>query len=252
MPVRLCNWDNSAPSHRAVASLDPDEVQVWSATLPRDELELIELSHILSPDEQERARRFQVVEARHQFVFGRAVLRQIIGACLNTAPSTVVFGHGPQGKPCLSASTSVGDLRFNLSHSGRLVVIALARAREVGVDLEQLERTTDWSLLAERIFSARELGELRALPATEQRRAFFRGWTRKEAYLKATGEGLTDDLPAIEVTLVPGHAPRLLGLPAGSAAASKWVIQDIPLPPDFVGAVAFENRLASSTIQCAP
>jgi 4'-phosphopantetheinyl transferase len=86
---------------------------------------------------------------------------------------------------------------------------------------------------------------LRALPASKQREAFFNGWTRKEAYLKATSEGLTDDLPAIEVTLVPGQKPRLLRLPAGLEAARQWAIQDIPLPPDFAGAVAFEKRTVS-------
>src|SRR5207248_886404 len=82
-----------------------------------------------------------------------------------------------------------------------------------------------------------------ALPASKQREAVFNGWTRKEAYLKATSEGLTDDLPAIEVTLVPGQKPRLLRLPAGLEAARQWAIQDIPLPPDFAGAVAFEKRI---------
>lgn len=246
MPVPLSEWDNSVLSHRVAASLGMGEVQVWSATMPRDEAKLIELTRNLSASEQERAERFQADEARHEFVLGRAVMRQLLGACLNTAPSALVIGYGPRGKPFLNPSTSGGDLRFNLSHSGRLMVIALARGREVGVDLERIDRLADWSLLAERIFSSRELRELRALPASKQREAFFNGWTRKEAYLKATGEGLTDDLRAIEVTLAPGQEPRLLGLPAGLEAARQWAIQGIPLPPDFAGAVAFEKRTASA------
>src|SRR5881396_1588507 len=106
----------------------------------------------------------------------------------------------------------------------------LAHGREVGVDLESIHRLDYWSLLAERIFSSRELCELRALPGSKQREAFFNGWTRKEAYLKATSEGLTDDLPAIEVTLVPGQKPQLLRLPAGLEGAHQWAIQGIPLP----------------------
>jgi 4'-phosphopantetheinyl transferase len=156
----------------------------------------------------------------------------------------LAFGYHPRGKPFLAQSALNSDLRFNLSHSGLIVAIALAHGREVGVDLEQIDRLADWSLLAERIFSSRELCELRALPASKQREAFFNGWTRKEAYLKATSEGLTDDLPAIEVTLVPGQKPRLLRLPAGPEAVRQWRLEKIPLSSEFAGAVAFQSAEA--------
>ena len=246
MQISFHEWEDSPLTHRAAASLGRREVQVWSATQPRDETELIELARNLSPEEHGRAERFRVSEPRRQFVFGRALLRQLLGACLNVEPVTLTFGYHPRGKPFLAQSALNSDLRFNLSHSGRLVAIALAHGREVGVDLESIHRLDDWWLLAERIFSSRELCELRALPASKQREAFFNGWTRKEAYLKATSEGLTDDhLPTIEVTLVPGQKPRLLRLPAGLEGARQWTIQDIPLPPDFAGAVAFETHSSS-------
>jgi 4'-phosphopantetheinyl transferase len=240
MPVLLRDWDNSVLSHRVAASLGQGEVQVWSASMPHTKAELVELARDFSPDEHQRAERFQADEPRRQFMLGRAVMRQVLGACLNTTPSALVFSYGPRGKPFLNSPSPDGDLRFNLSHSGRLVVIALARGREVGVDLERIDRLTDWSFLAERIFSSRELCELRALPASKQRWAFFNGWTRKEAFLKATAEGLTDDLPGIAVTLAPAQKPRLLGSSAGPDAGRQWAIQDIPLPPNFAGAVAFE------------
>jgi 4'-phosphopantetheinyl transferase len=126
-----------------------------------------------------------------------------------------------------------------------MVAIALVRGREVGVDIESLHRLDDWLLMARRIFSPRELGELRSLPEPQQRKAFFNGWTRKEAYLKATGEGLTDALPIIEVTVAPGKEPELLGLPTGPEAALQWGIRVIPLPPDFAGAVVFERSSAA-------
>ena len=245
MQISFHEWEDSPLTHRAAASLGSDEVQVWIATAPSDEAGLTALACQLSSDERARAERFRVSEPRRQFVFGRALLRQLLGACLNVEPVTLAFGYHPRGKPFLAQSALNSDLRFNLSHSGRLVAIALAHGREVGVDLESIHRLDDWWLLAERIFSSRELCELRALPASKQREAFFNGWTRKEAYLKATSEGLTDDLPAIEVTLVPGQKPRLLRLPAGLEAARQWTIQDIPLPPDFAGAVAFKKRTAS-------
>jgi len=241
MRVEFREWDNSVSSRRTAASLGRDEVQVWSAILCHDEVESIELTRDLSPDEHKRAERFLVEESRRQFIFSRAVLRQLLGACLNTTPSALSFCYHPHGKPFVHQS----GLCFNLSHSGQLMVIALARGCDVGVDVEWLHGRTDWSLLAERIFSSRELRELRALPASNQREAFFNGWTRKEAYLKATGEGLTDDLRAIEVTLSPGQEPRLLGLPAGPEAVRQWRLEEIPLSSEFAGAVAFESAEAA-------
>ena len=223
-----------------VAALGGDEVQLWTAALPPTEVDLTPHACLLSPDERERAARFSVLEARRQFVFGRAILRQLLGACLHIDPAAVALVYQPRGKPVVAQSTAGDGLRFNLSHSGRLVAVALAWGREVGVDIEQLQQLDDGEMLAGRIFSTRELCELRALPKPEQQEAFFNGWTRKEAYLKATGEGLTDALQAIEVTVAPGKAPELLGLPSGPEGLRRWAIQAIPLPPGFVGAVVFE------------
>jgi 4'-phosphopantetheinyl transferase len=167
-----------------------------------------------------------------------------LGACLDVDAAALMFGYQTRGKPVLSQVSSPDDVRFNLSHSGRLVAVALARGRDVGVDIESIHRVTDWSLLADRIFSPRDLCELRALPASQQREAFFSGWTRKEAYLKATGEGLIDALPSIEVTIDPEHTPRLRNSPGGPDAARQWALRAIPLPPDFAGAVAFDQRPA--------
>lgn len=243
MHLSFHNWEDSARSLRTAASLGKGELQVWIAATPSDEADVMAFASLLSPDERARAERFIVSEPRHQFIFGRALLRQLLGACLSLDPTALVFGYQSRGKPFL-VPPAHGDLRFNLSHSGRIVVIALARGREVGVDIESIQRLDDWLLLAGRIFSTRELCELRSLPEPQQREAFFNGWTRKEAYLKATGEGLTDALPAIEVTLGAGKESELLGLPTGLEAVNQWAIRALPLPPDFAGAVVFEKGAA--------
>ncbi len=242
MQISFHEWNDSDLARRTAASLGGDEIQVWLATVPPDEATLAGFTSRLSLDERERAERFGAGEPRRQFVFGRAVLRQLLGACLNVEPAALVFGLQPRGKPFLASSALAGNLRFNLSHSGQMTAIALARGREVGVDIESIQRLDDLPLLAERIFSPCERGELFSLPEPQQRAAFFNGWTRKEAWLKATGEGLTNDLPAIGVTLAPGKKPELLELPAGPGAARRWAIRVIPLPPDFAGAVVFENN----------
>jgi 4'-phosphopantetheinyl transferase len=241
MSVTFREWDDSDSARRAAVSLGRDEVQVWTAAVPTDEAELHELARLLSADERQRAEKFTVSGPRRQYVFGRAWLRQLLGACLAVGPVALVFDCHPRGKPRLSQAVRKTDVRFNLSHSGRRVVVALARGREVGVDLELIQPWDDWPLLAERVFSPRELAELRSLPQSQQPAAFFHGWTRKEAWLKATGEGLTDALAAIEVTLAPGKPPEWLALPGGPPAVRRWALRDLPLPVDFAGAVVFEN-----------
>jgi 4'-phosphopantetheinyl transferase len=245
MKVSFDDWDNSTRSRGKLSVLGIDGVQVWKTTVPSDDAALAGLTSMLSPDECGRAERFRDRKPRREFVFGRILLRQILGAYLAVEPATLVFGYQPQGKPVLLHSALGTGLNFNLSHSGQRVAIALARGREVGVDIESIRKLDDWPRMAARIFSPRELCELHALPESQQLEAFYNGWTRKEAYLKATGEGLTDDLPAIEVTLAPGKEPELLGLPAGPEAARQWGVHGIPLSPDFAGAVVFEKSSAA-------
>lgn len=240
-----CNpWEDSAHSRHAAASLAAEEIQVWFATLPPGEVETATSTSLLSPDERRRAERYREGEPRRRFVFSRTLLRQVLGICLNVVPNALCFGYQPRGKPFLSQPSSCCDLRFNVSHSGRLVAIVLAIGREVGVDLESIQRLDDWAPLAARIFSSRELDKIHALPAPLQREAFFNGWTRKEAYLKATGEGLIDDLPSVGVSFIPGQEALLRRVPDGSVVARRWTIREIPLPPGFAGAVAFENDAA--------
>ena len=241
-PILFDDWDDSPRARRMVAGLGRAEVQVWLAALPPGEAALTGLSPLLSPEECQRAERFSVSEPRRQFVFGRVCLRQILGACLGREPASLVLERQPHGKPCLAwPEGGDADLRFNLSHSGRRLAIALARGRDVGVDLEQIQPLKEEALLAGRIFSPREQAEWRSLPEAQQRTAFFNGWTRKEAWLKATGEGLTDDLAAIEVTLAPGKDAAWLALPGGLPVGREWAVRALPLPPDYAGAVVFRR-----------
>lgn len=237
MRIAFHQWEDSDASRLvAAATLAQDEIQVWSAIPAVDEV--VKAMQYLNPDERGRANRFRVDNARMQFITARAVLRQLAGLALNLEPSAVSFGYSPQGKPFLDRADS--DLSFNVAHCTGLVVIALTRIRPVGVDVEWVDGRTDWSLLADRVFSSNELEILRALPESQQRAAFFNGWTRKEAYLKATGEGLTEELKAIEVTLRTEEQPRFVRLPKG-VSVNEWQLASIPLPPEFVGALVYRD-----------
>jgi 4'-phosphopantetheinyl transferase len=129
MMITYHDWDDSALARRAVLGLGSEEIQVWMATVPAAEVDLTELACFLSPAERERAARFRVSEPRHHFVFGRALMRLLLGACLRVEPAALEFGYQPRGKPFLQAPASNEDIRFNLAHSGSRVAIALARGR---------------------------------------------------------------------------------------------------------------------------
>lgn len=244
MPVTFHKWEGSVAAHDTLVALHGDEVQVWTATIPPDDTDWIPFARRLTPEERARADRFQAPDSRRAFVFGRSLLRQLLGIRLTVEPGALSLETDRNGKPFRRPSPRSADLRFNVSHSSELVTIALAHGFDVGVDLERIQPTADLPLLAERIFSARELDEWNALPEPLRPEAFFNAWTRKEAYVKATGEGLTGALPQIEVEFVPGRDPRLLRLSGNPETASQWTMRAIPLPSGYAGAVAFPTRPA--------
>ena len=239
MEITFHNWDGSVQARQTAAGMGRDRVQVWLATLPAEETVPAEFARLLSPAEQNRAARYVVPASRREFVFGRACLRLLLGAVLHLAPETLALDYESKGKPRLGAATS-SDLHFNLAHSGGIVAAAVARGRAVGVDVECMNPRLDWPLLAEKVFSARERAALFSLPPELQRAEFFQGWTCKEAWLKATGAGLDDQLQTIEVSLTPGNPPEFLALPGGLPALREWGIAAIPLPGNIAGAVVWE------------
>lgn len=241
MRITFHEWKDIASWNLEPVAPGNEDVQVWLGAVPGDAAEMSAYARLLDGPERLRAERFMGMEARNEFVFGRALLRLLLGRSLKVDPIEVAIGHGARGKPRLIRGSAEGDIRFNLAHSNSLVAIALAKGREVGIDVEWTGRTVDWPLIAERVFSASELGGLVALPPEQQGLAFFAGWTRKEAYLKATGEGLTDEISDIEFTFAPGKPVELLRLPGADVEAVSWEIHEIPVPEGFVGALAVEK-----------
>jgi 4'-phosphopantetheinyl transferase len=219
-----------------------DEVAVWTAVIPSEAADWPAIAGPLSPDERARAGRFHAPEARRTFVFGRSLLRRLLAARLAVEPDSLSVDTQPGGKPFLLRSASAADLRFNVSHSSAMIAIGLALGIEVGVDIERIQPMEDLPRLADRIFSARERAEWQALPEPLRLDAFFRAWTCKEAYVKATGEGLAGELSRIEVQFLPGQPVKLLRLPGDAEAGRRWAMHPIPLPPGYTGAVVFPLR----------
>lgn len=229
--------------------LDADEVHVWRVALTQSQEISDHLRRCLAPDELARASRFHFDQDRAHFIVGRAALRSILGGYLAIAPERVEFVYGPQGKPALveaQRDALTNGLEFNLAHSHGLALCALTCGKRVGVDLEQIRPMPDAEQIAERFFSPTELTALRQVTEAGKPDAFFRCWTRKEAFIKADGQGLSMPLDSFDVSLDPQDA-RLLRLAGDAAAAARWRLATLRPAPDFVAALAVEG--ASNTIR---
>ena len=165
----------------------------------------------------------------------------ILGRYLNIDPARVAFAYESRGKPLLHGPAVTPPFHFNLSHSNGLALIAGTRQAALGVDVEQVRFVAEADQIAAKFFSPREGAMLNAMPAEQKMEAFFHCWTRKEAYLKATGEGIADALPRIEVSLSPGQPARLLKVNDDALAASLWTLSALAPAPGFVGALAIKS-----------
>jgi 4'-phosphopantetheinyl transferase len=219
---------SSAPSPGL--SLADDEIHVWSAVLDRPADEARALSSLLSPEEQERLSRIQAPRTWIEFSVGRGLLRTLLGAYLAIDPRAIRFDTGPAGKPSLRGS----GLHFNVTHSHGLALFAVTNRCPVGVDVEQLRPMSNYLGLAERYFSPREVDILQRLPEEHRFEAFFHTWTRKEAFLKARGVGLSYGLERVEVTLGPLESARLIRLDGEERQARSWSLRNLEPSPGYL------------------
>jgi 4'-phosphopantetheinyl transferase len=215
-----------------------DEVHVWRATLDQTPSQIQSFRRNLAEDEQARAQRFYFERDRGHFIVARGMLRAILGGYLKRAPEGLSFCYTAHGKPALAGESGGDTIRFNVSHSHGVALYAITRGREVGIDLERIRSDLAVAEIAGRFFSRQEVAMFQTLPTEAQREAFFRGWTRKEAYLKARGEGLSLPLDQFDVSLAPGEPAAILGTRPDPSEAFRWSLQELTLDPDYVAALA--------------
>jgi 4'-phosphopantetheinyl transferase len=215
-----------------------DEIHVWQVSLMQQATHYEQFVDAMFPDERARASRFHFARDRRRFVVGRGLLREIVGLYLDLRPDQVRFDYGQQGKPRLADGMGDGSLQFNLAHSHELALVALVRNRAIGVDLEQVRDLPDADQLASQFFSKHEYAALQALPAEQRLVGFFNCWTRKEAYVKATGDGLNCPLGEFDVSLAPGEPARLLRVRGNPGAACRWSMWSLAPGPGYIGALA--------------
>ncbi len=222
--------------------LPADEVHVWTASRDGPEGVVEAMRGLLDDDERRRADRFVSAVDRRRFAVGRGLLRTILGRYLDRPPETLRFVANAHGKPDLDPASGVDPaLRFNLAHSGALILIGLARGRDLGVDIEKVRPDFGGEALAARFFAPGEVAALRALPADAKTLAFFQGWTRKEAYIKAKGKGLAIPLDEFEVAIDPGRPAALLSTHPDPLDAARWSLVELATEAGYVAAACVEG-----------
>ena len=229
------------PPPPADLTLDTNDVHVWCTFLdrPRQQQDLLWLS--LAAAEKARAKRFYFERDKNRFIVARGVLRAILGRYLDVAPKQIAFAYGEHGKPELAPAFAGSGLQFNLSHSQGVALYAVSRHRTLGIDVEQIRSLDDGARIAERFFSSWENAVFTAVPDPQKPTAFFNCWTRKEAYIKAIGEGLSCPLDAFDVSLAPDEPARLLRIRGSEAAAARWSLFTLSPAAGYVGAVVVEG-----------
>ena len=231
----------------ATPQLAPGELHLWLARLDLADHAVTALYETISPDEQARARKLRFRDDARRFIVARGALRAILASYTRLTPYDLKFDYSSFGKPRVAVEPGQPGTypSFNLSHSGELAVYAVGLQHQIGIDIEQVRPQIAGDRIAEHYFSPQEVHALRQLPPDEQASAFFRCWTRKEAYIKARGEGLSVPLNSFDVTLRSDEAAALLSVAGKRDEASRWSLHAVDVAPGYEAAVAVEGELSS-------
>lgn len=221
--------------------LSSEEVHVWRVGLDRGDREIETFRRLLDPREQQRSDAMVFRHHGDRLTIAHGALRLILGSYLSIDPREVRYAYGQNQKPSLAATHGTQGPRFNLSHSDNLALIAVARGRELGIDLEKLRTTIDVDRVAKRFFSPREMMSLGGGSIAKRREAFFSTWTRKEAYLKARGDGLRYPLEAFSVDVDPAGNPILARNSRNPEDVGRWTFRTLALSASFFGTLVVEG-----------
>ena len=221
-------------------TLSKDHVHVWYVSLDQSESVLQRLAQTLSDEEHERAERFHFRKDKDHFKVARGVLRDILCHYLQREPGDIFFHYNDYGKPALGKNFS--GLNFNVSHSGDVALYAVTCGREVGIDVEQIRPDFAGESIAKRFFSPAETAVFCDLDAHEKKEAFFSCWTRKEAFIKATGKGVSFGLDNFDVSLVNDKPTALLSVKGDKEEASRWSLKNLDIQPDYKAALAVKGH----------
>ncbi len=231
-------WEPSIP-HEII---DANQVCVWRVHLREDNFNYEELYHLLVPEEKEKASRFHFEKDKIRYILTRGVLRNLLSFYLKQDPARVSFEYNCYGKPILATDNNhQGDLCFNLSHSGDFALIAFSHGRNIGIDIEQINREFDFELVAKNFFSNDEIESIEKTKGLEQHTLFFQYWTRKEAILKGLGKGLSNYMKELDVSMQNGNEWSSIQLIHESNVQEVWFGKDLFPDKEYAAAIAIEG-----------
>ncbi len=239
MEIKFYSCDATDQQSRA---LPAGEVHVWYRSLagiPQSSY----LLELLSAEERARADRYLVDRPRNTFVVTRATLRVLLASYLGRSPEQLAFCYSAQGKPSLANEAT--DLRFNVSHTDGLAALAFVRGREIGVDVEKVKPDCEARKLAERFFSPAERQAISRFSGIALQEAFFRCWTRKEAFIKAKGGGLSIPLDQFDVSVAEDQPAALLGTRPDADEARRWMLYELPVEAGYAAALAVSTVMSA-------
>jgi 4'-phosphopantetheinyl transferase len=232
---REISWQHSSGKIK----LQNNDVHIWHTNLNLEIERVEEALPILSLDEQKRAERYKFEKHRNYFIVARSTLRKILSSYLNIEPERLEFNYSDRGKPILASDRQNENLQFNLSHSQELALYSFTKNQKIGIDLEYCRPMPDAESIAQRFFSTNEYKWISSLSGNAQQEAFFRCWTAKEAYLKATGEGIGGSLERIEIDLTRSG---LFKLKEGDREISNWLLYNFIPDRNYMATVAVESQ----------
>jgi 4'-phosphopantetheinyl transferase len=241
MPLKRYPIDQLWHTARDSTRLSNDEVHVWRLRINPAECFPGDSMTILSADEIERKDRLLFQTDKNRFAATRVTLRRILGSYMGISPEKLTFRYGSYGKPCLSAEDHIEDLRFNVSHTHDLALIAVSRKRDVGIDVEQVRAETAYESIAHRIFSASELRAFHKLPPSSRMSAFYATWTQKEALVKALGQGISFSFDRIEVLFDPRPSTTIFNIDGQAIDSNSWWLISLHPAADYRAALAAQG-----------
>lgn len=225
--------------------LSENVVHIWTFDIRTLATVAEDLEVVLASDEMDRAAQFRFNHLRESFVRTHSTLRHLLGRYMDVHPAGIQFIYSPNGKPALA---SAENIQFNMTHSGNVAAIAITTDCPIGVDVEQIRPVENMLQIAEQFFCPEETAEIISLPADDRECAFFWCWTRKEAYIKATGAGLAAPLNTIRVTARPSSSVRFVSTENKMGAVQAWTLHDLQLAANYAAAVAYRGRQRSLSV----
>ena len=245
--VKDCNanWLDGGPTmpwrSRSTTSLENGAIEVVVTRLDLEPEAVRASAALLSDAERQRATRLVFDRDRRRFIVARAWLRRLLAVRLGVPPESVELGYGAHGKPLLARYCASSDLRFNVSHAEDAAVYAFSEGREIGIDVESVRMIPDADDIAERFFSPRENEAYLALDPSDRPLGFFNCWTRKEAFVKAFGDGLCHPLNRFDVSLAPGEPAKILRVEDMPGDQCGWALHDFFPGPGLIGAIVVQE-----------